>query len=110
MPFYMFQGRYSPASMKAMVGHPQDRETAARAVVKAVGGKLHEFYFCFGEEDMVAIIEAPDDTAMASCTLAIAASGALAGGKTTKLLTAKEAKAAMTGAKKASASYKPPKA
>jgi uncharacterized protein with GYD domain len=109
MPFYMFQGRYSLPAMKAMVESPQDREAAARPLIEAIGGKLHSFFFSFGEEDVVAIIEAPDDKAMAAGALAIAASGALAGGKTTKLMTAKEAKAAMTAAKKASASYKPPK-
>jgi uncharacterized protein with GYD domain len=107
MPFYMFQGRYTAAALKAMVDNPQDREAAARPLVEAVGGKLHHFFFCFGSEDVVAIIEAPDDKAMAAGSLAIGASGAFSGGSTTKLMTANEAMAAMTAAQTASASYKP---
>lgn len=107
MPFYMFQGRYSTSALKAMVENPQDREAAGRELIEAVGGKLHQFYFSFGSDDVIAIVEAPDDTAMAACSLALGASGALSGGATTKLMTSAEAVAAMTGAKAAAKSYKP---
>ena len=107
MPMYMFQARYTAATLKAMVDNPQDREAAARPLIEAIGGTLHHLYFCFGAEDVVAIIEAPDDTAMAAGALAIGASGAFSGGATTKLMTSGEAMAAMAAAKKASASYKP---
>ncbi len=107
MPFYMFQGRYSTAALKALVDNPQDREAGARTVIEAVGGKLHSLYFCFGEDDVMAIIEAPDDQAMAACALAVGASGSMAGGKTTKLMTASEAMAAMKQAQGAAAKYKP---
>jgi uncharacterized protein with GYD domain len=107
MPFYMFQARYTADAIKAMVDNPQDREAAARPLIEAIGGKLHNLFFCFGTEDVVAIIEAPDDNAMAAGALAIGASGAFAGGATTKLMTATEAMAAMTTAKAASGSYTP---
>ncbi len=107
MPFYMFQARYTAAALKAMVDNPQDREAAARPLIEAVGGKLHHLFFCFGAEDVVALIEAPDDKAMAAGALAVGASGAFSGGATTKLMTSKEAMEAMAAAKAASASYKP---
>ncbi len=107
MPFYMFQGRYSAAALKAMVDKPQDREAAARPLIEALGGKLHSLYFCFGVEDVMAIIEAPNDEAMAACALAVGASGAFAGGGTTKLMTSAEAMAAMAKAKEASKVYTP---
>jgi uncharacterized protein with GYD domain len=107
MPFYMFQGRYTAAALKAMVDNPQDREAGARPLVEAVGGKLHHLFFCFGSEDVIALVEAPNDEAMAACSLAIGASGAFSGGATTKLMTASEAKAAMAAAQKAAAVYKP---
>ena len=107
MPYYMFQGRYSTGAIKAMIDNPQDREAAGRALVEAVGGKLHQFFFSFGTDDVVAIIEAPDDNAIAACSLALGASGALSGGATTKLMTSAEAMAAMSAAKSASQSYKP---
>ncbi|MGG7646374.1 GYD domain-containing protein [Rhodovulum sp. YNF3179] len=107
MPFYLFQGRYTADAIKALVDTPQDREAGARPLIEAVGGKLHHLFFCFGDDDVVALIEAPDDAAMAACALAVGASGAFSGGKTTKLMTASEAMEAMKGAKSAAASYTP---
>ncbi len=108
MAFYLFQASYTPAALKALVGNPQDREAASRPLIEAVGGKLHHLFFCFGKADLVALIEAPDDTAMAAAALAVGASGALSGGATTKLMTSSEATAAMEAAQNASAKYKPP--
>ena len=48
MPFYLFQASYTPTALKAMVENPQDREAAARPLIEAVGGKLHNLFFCFG--------------------------------------------------------------
>ena len=107
MSFYLFQGRYTTASLKAMVDEPQDREAAARELIEAVGGKLHHLFFCFGSDDVMALIEAPDDTAMAACALAVGASGSMSGGATTKLMTSAEAMGALAAAKQASASYRP---
>ena len=110
MGFYMFTGSYTTDSIKAMVDSPQDREAAARAAIEAAGGKLHSFFFTFGPSDVVAIIEAKDDIAMSALSLAVGASGGVAHGATTKLLTSAEAMAAMRQAKKARTKYKAPAA
>jgi uncharacterized protein with GYD domain len=107
MAFYLFQGSYTPAALKAMVDNPQDREAAARPLIEAVGGKLHHMFFSFGKYDIVALIEAPDDAAMSAGAMVVGASGALSSGKTTKLLTSAEGTAAMVAAGKAAASYTP---
>lgn len=107
MPFYLFQGRYTPAAFKAMIDAPQDREPPARKLVEAFGGTLHHIFFAMGTEDVIALIEAPDDEAMASGAMVLAASGAFAGGATTKLLTTTEAMSAMKKAKSGMASYTP---
>ncbi len=107
MSFYLFQASYTPAAIKAMVDNPQDREAAARPLIEAVGGTLHHMFFCFGEDDVLALIEAPDDAAMTAAALAVGASGAFSSGRTTKLITSTEAMAAMAAAKTASASYTP---
>ncbi|MGI9352680.1 MAG: GYD domain-containing protein [Rhizobiaceae bacterium] len=108
MPHYMFQGRYSTDAIKAMVENPQDREAAGRALVESMGGNLHTMFFCFGSEDIVAIIEAPDDETAAGCSMALGASGAFSGGATTKLLTSGEAQEAMKKAGVGLKGYKPP--
>ncbi len=63
--------------------------------------------FCMGQDDVVAIIEAPDDESMAAATLIIGGSGAFSGGATTKLMTAPQAMSAMQKAQAGRASYKP---
>lgn len=108
MPFYLFQGRYTAAAIKAMVDNPQDREAGGRVLVEAVGGKLHHLFFSFGTDDIVALIEAPDDIAMAAGVLALGSSGAFSGGATTKLMTAKDAMKAMKAAQAVAKIYQPP--
>lgn len=107
MPFYMFKGKYSTDSIKAMVTNPQDREKEARKLIEALGGKLHHLFFCFDEDDVIALIEAPDDKTMAAGALVVGASGSMSGGATTKLMTSSEAMEAMKMAGKATGSYKP---
>ena len=107
MPFYLFKGRYSTNSIKAMVANPQDREKEAGKLIEALGGKLHHLFFCFGEEDVIALIEAPDDKTMAAGALVVGASGSMSGGATTKLMTSAEAMEAMKMAGKAAGSYNP---
>ncbi len=109
MPYYLFSGRYSQASMKALVAKPQDRRDDAKKALSAVGGKLHHMFFAFGQDDVIALIEAPDDTAYTAAMLAIGASGAMSGGATTRLITMEEAVAAMKMANKSAKAYKPPK-
>ena len=108
MAFYMFSGSYSTESIKAMVDNPQDREAAARAVIEELGGKLHGFFFCFDQNDVIAIIEIEDDVAMAACSMLIGSSGALSHGSTTKLMTSADAMTAMGRAKGALDSYNSP--
>ena len=105
MPLYMFKGRYTPASIKSLVNSPEDREPPVRKMIESLGGKLHNLFFCFGEEDVIAIIEAPDDETMAAGALLVGASGTMSGGATVKLMTSKEAMKAMKKAGKTAASY-----
>lgn len=107
MPFYLFQAKYSTASMQAMVATPQDREAAAKPLIEALGGTLHHLFFCMGDYDVVALIEAPDDESMAAGALAVGASGSMSGGKTTKLMTSAAAMKAMAKAGVVTGQYKP---
>jgi uncharacterized protein with GYD domain len=107
MPFYMWQGSYTTAAIKAMVDNPHDRMPAGKALVESAGGTLHQLFFCMGSEDVVAIAEAPDDAAMASVSFALGASGAFSAGRTTKLMTTTEAVSAMKAAQGVLKGYKP---
>jgi uncharacterized protein with GYD domain len=106
MPQYLGRFRYSSDSVRAMIANPQDREAAAREVVESLGGKLHGFWFSFGEFDGVFIAEAPDNATMAAVAMAVGGTGALSSFETTVLLGMDEAQDAMR--KAASAGYRPP--
>ena len=108
MAFYMWKGSYTTNAIKAMVNNPQDREAAGRAVVEALGGTLHQFFFCFDQSDIIAIMEFDDDVDMAGLSLLVGAGGAFAHGATTKLMTSADAMTAMARAKEARDSYSPP--
>ena len=89
-----------------MIRNPQDRAAAVRPVVESLGGKLISFDYAFGDYDVVAIIEAPDNVTMAALAMAVGAGGALKDFKTTVLLSMEEAMEAMR--KAAGAGYRPP--
>ncbi|WP_209424428.1 GYD domain-containing protein [Pararhodobacter sp. SW119] len=110
MPFYLYQIAYTPEAMKAMVANPQDRTKAAEQLVEALGGKLHHLFFAFGKFDVICLIEGTDDTMMAAGAMAVAAAGTVSRSETVKLLTAAEAREAMTRAGKATGAYKAPSA
>jgi uncharacterized protein with GYD domain len=110
MSYFLYQLTYSKDAIKAMVASPSDREAAARKLIEALGGKLHHLFFCFGEYDVVCLIEGPDDTMMMAGAAAVGASGTISAQKTTKLMTAADAMTAMARAGKATGAYKAPHA
>ena len=108
MQYYMAQASYSNDSIAAMVKKPEDRATAVRAVAEKFGGKLHGFYHCFGDYDVVVIFEVPDNVTMAAISMAVAASGALKTFKTTVLIPSNDAVRAMRKAGEIAKAYRPP--
>lgn len=99
-------GGYTQQSMAAMVQHPSDRSAAAREVIESVGGKLESFYWMLGEDDFLAIFDAPDDITAAAGAVAVSSSGALRNVRTIKLITMDEANKLLQKAK--AAVYHPP--
>lgn len=106
MPLYLTRFSYTPASWKKLIENPEDRRAAATQYIEAVGGKLHGFWYAFGEHDAYTLYEAPDNVAMAANSIAIGAGGALSSLETVVLLTVEEAMDAMRRA--ASIAYRPP--
>lgn len=107
MAFYLIEASYTAGAFKAMTANPHDREAAVRAMVEASGGKLHHFFFAFGEYDVVMLAEAPGDGEVAAALMTAAATGAVSKLKTTKLMTNAEGMDAMAKAGKLAASFRP---
>ena len=97
MSHYMVRWQFTDISrLKALVEKPQDRTGASRALIEGFGGKLLSYYFSFGEYDGFSMSEFPDNTAVAACSMAATATGALHRFETTMLSAATEAEAAMS--------------
>ena len=90
MPKYLLQVSYTASGAQGVMkeGGSSRRDTVAKLLADA-GGTLDEFYFTFGEDDVITIVDLPDHASVAALSMTIGASGA-ASVKTTVLLTPEE--------------------
>jgi uncharacterized protein with GYD domain len=78
MPKYLCQGSYTEHGLKGLVKEGgSKRRTVVEQLVKDMGGKLESFYFAFGDDDFVIIIDLPNNVDMAAVALTAQASGAV---------------------------------
>jgi uncharacterized protein with GYD domain len=104
MPKYLIQASYTAEGVKGVLAKGGTaRRSAAEAAAKSVGGKVEQFYFAFGENDVVAIIDLPDHASAAALSLAVTSSGDIRS-KATVLLTPEE----IDAASKKSPDFRPP--
>ncbi len=104
--FYLTRFSYTPETWARLMKNPEDRRTAATQYIEAVGGKLHGFWYAFGDHDAYNLWEAPDNVSMAATAIAISSGGALSEFKTTVLLTVEETLEALN--KASTITYRPP--
>lgn len=104
MPKYLVQASYIGDGVE---GLRKEGGTARRAAVEKVcaslGGALDIFYYAFGETDLVAIMDLPDNVTAAGMALLVGASGKI-DIKTTVLLRPEDVDAAV----KIRGDYRPP--
>jgi len=104
MPKYLLQVSYTAEGARGLrKDGGTKRRKAAQTLIEGLGGKLEAFYFAFGDRDVFAIADMPDNVSAAAASTALAATGAVTG-MTTVLLTAEE----IDQAAKKSISYTPP--
>ena len=104
MHTYLIQVAYNPEGWANLVKQPQNRIEAIRPSVEKLGGKIVGGWFAFGEHDVVAIANLPDNTAAAALSIAFGAGGAVRHSQVTPLITPEEAVDAMR--KASTAGYK----
>ena len=95
MPLYLTRFSYTPETWAKLIQNPEDRRAAATEYIEFVGGKLHGFWYAFGDHDGYNLWEAPDNVSMAATALAIGSGGALSSVQTTVLLTVEDTLAAL---------------
>ena len=71
------------------------RRAMAAKLSEAVGGKLESYYFAFGPDDAVGVVDLPDNQAAAAISVAANGMG-LVGASVTPLLTVEEMDQAVT--------------
>ena len=106
MPLYLSRFSYTPQTWAKMIGNPEDRRVAAQSYIESVGGKLHGFWYAFGEHDGYNLWEAPDNVSMAAVAVAIGGGGALDSFETTVLMSVEETMDALRLAQQIQ--YRPP--
>jgi len=87
MPKYLCQGSYTEQGLKGLLKEGgSKRQAMVEQLVKEMGGKLDAFYFAFGGDDFVIILDLPSHVDMAAVALAANASGAVTSRITVLLL------------------------
>lgn len=106
MPFYLTRFSYTPATWAKLMKNPEDRRVAAKQYIEEAGGKLHGFWYAFGDHDGYNLWEAPDNVSIAAVAIAISAGGALSSFQTTALMSVEDTLVALN--KASSIKYRPP--
>ena len=104
MAKFMYQASYTVEGVRGLLKESASgRRKAIESAIGALGGKVDAFYYCFGKDDVVLIMDLPDNVAAAGLAVTVAASG-MVRGRVTSLLTVEEADKAL-GVK---IGYRPP--
>ena len=104
MPKYLIQGSYSAQGLKGLLqeGGSKRRE-AVEQLTKGMGGRLEVFYYAFGSDDFVIIVDLPSNVDATALSLAANASGAVES-RITVLITPEE----VDQATKKTVKFRPP--
>lgn len=90
MAYYMSQFSYTTEAWVALEHHPVNRREALDALAAQNNAKIVAFFYSFGEQDGILIIEAPSNIDAAAMILAAIAPGHVKSIKTTVLITPEE--------------------
>lgn len=101
---YLVRGNYVGDGVKGLMEEGGTRRRdAAKAAVESVGGSMESMYFAFGDTDVFAICDFPDDASATAFSLVVNASGAITG-SVTPLMSVEDVDAAAAK----TPSYRPP--
>ena len=90
MAKYLVTGSYTSEGLKGLLKDGGSaRRKAVEEAVSSMGGRLEAYYFAFGDNDVVTIIDVPDHVTAAALAIGISSTGTV-GAKTTVLLTPEE--------------------
>ncbi len=104
MSSYLISASYTTKGIEGIrAAGARSRVDSVTRMLEAMGGRLDSFHFAFGDTDVFAIVDVPDDEAAAAVSIAINSSGAVST-RTTKLLTVEQVDEAL----RRTVDYRPP--
>jgi uncharacterized protein with GYD domain len=104
MPKYLFRASYTREGLKGLLKEGgSSRRKAVAKTIEGLGGSLEAFYHAFGDADVFAIVDLPDDVSATAFSLIANAAGT-ATVKTTVLITPEE----VDQATRITVDYRPP--
>jgi uncharacterized protein with GYD domain len=90
MAKYLIQASYTAEGLKGLIADKASgRKASVSKAAEALGGKLEAMYYCFGEDDVLVILDMPDNASVAALAMAVSGSGAVRA-RTTPLMTIEE--------------------
>jgi uncharacterized protein with GYD domain len=76
MPKYLVQGYYTDQGLKGLLEEGgSKRRVMVEKLAEEMGGKLEVFYYAFGSDDFVIILDLPSNIDMAATAIVAQASG-----------------------------------
>ena len=90
MAKFLVKASYSSEAWATQISNPQNRIEIVGKQMEAMGCKLLDGYLAFGEDDLIIIVEAPDNETAAAMLIKVASSGAINNISTTVLIDPKD--------------------
>jgi uncharacterized protein with GYD domain len=104
MPKYLSRTSYTAEGLKGLLKEGgTKRKQAMERLAESLEGKLEAFYYAFGDDDLFAIWDMPDNVTVAAVSIMVNASG-VGNAKVTVLLTPEDVDKAV----KTSVDFSPP--
>ena len=76
MPKYLIEASYTVDGVKGLFKEGgTGRRTAIETAAKGLGGSVESFHFVFGDDDVIVILDMPDNVSMAALSLAVSGGG-----------------------------------
>ena len=90
MSKYFVQVGYTAEAWAAMSHGPHEVLERVQASAESLGGSIESLFFCFGDYDLIGIVDFPDSRSVAAWSMAVSSGGNVRAFKTTTLLSIDE--------------------
>ncbi|MFQ6026593.1 MAG: GYD domain-containing protein [Dehalococcoidia bacterium] len=104
--YYLIQAAYTGGAWGTQIGNPQNVIDRVGPAIQGLGGSVESAFYAFGEYDIIAIVQFPDNVSAGAFSIAASAGGAVSAVKTTPLMTVDDGMEMMR--KASGAGYRPP--